>query len=59
MRLSRRALLAATTAAASLTSTPPASAAQPSRRRTGFENLAASGYAALHGQKVGVVTNRS
>lgn len=56
MRLSRRALLAATTAAASLTSAPPAAAAKP-HRRTGFENLAASGYEALHGQKVGVVTN--
>ncbi|WLW56234.1 DUF1343 domain-containing protein [Streptomyces sp. YU58] len=58
MRLSRRALLAATTAAASLTSAPPASAAShPRRLRTGFENLAATGYASLNGQRVGIVTN--
>ncbi|MCX5260784.1 DUF1343 domain-containing protein [Streptomyces canus] len=57
MRLSRRALLAATTAAASLTSAPPAQAAQPSRRRTGFENLAASGYEQLRGERIGIVTN--
>ncbi|MEU6376228.1 DUF1343 domain-containing protein [Streptomyces sp. NPDC046909] len=56
MRLSRRALLAATTAAASLTSTPPA-AAKPHRFRTGFENLTASGYAQLSGQRTGIVTN--
>ncbi|WP_329226378.1 DUF1343 domain-containing protein [Streptomyces canus] len=56
MRLSRRALLAATTAAASLTSAPPASAAKP-RRRTGFENLATSGYERLRGQRCGIVTN--
>jgi uncharacterized protein YbbC (DUF1343 family) len=56
MRLSRRALLAATTAAASLTSAPPASAAEP-RRRTGFENLAASGYEPLRGERIGIVTN--
>ncbi|MDH6433081.1 uncharacterized protein YbbC (DUF1343 family) [Streptomyces sp. SAI-144] len=56
MRLSRRALLAATTAAASLTSAPPASAAKP-RRRTGFENLAASGYEQLSGERIGIVTN--
>jgi uncharacterized protein YbbC (DUF1343 family) len=58
MRLSRRALLAATTAAAALPAAPPASAAE--RRghlRTGFENLAATGYAALRGGRVGVVTN--
>ncbi|MDQ1071868.1 exo-beta-N-acetylmuramidase NamZ family protein [Streptomyces canus] len=56
MRLSRRALLAATTAAASLTAAPPASAAKP-RRRTGFENLAASGYEQLRGERIGIVTN--
>ncbi|WP_326669986.1 DUF1343 domain-containing protein [Streptomyces canus] len=56
MRLSRRALLAATTAAASLTSAPPASAAKP-RRRTGFENLATSGYEQLRGERIGIVTN--
>ncbi|MGW0331943.1 exo-beta-N-acetylmuramidase NamZ family protein [Streptomyces sp. NPDC003011] len=55
MRLSRRALLAATTAATSLTAASPAAAAR--RRRTGFENLAATGYAALRGQRVGIVTN--
>ncbi|MFI8071092.1 exo-beta-N-acetylmuramidase NamZ domain-containing protein [Streptomyces sp. NPDC086033] len=57
MRLSRRALLAATTAAASLTSAPPAHAAPPGRRRTGFENLAASGYEQLRGERIGIVTN--
>ncbi|MFF7054358.1 exo-beta-N-acetylmuramidase NamZ domain-containing protein [Streptomyces griseorubiginosus] len=56
MRLSRRALLAATTAAASLTSAPPASAARH-KKRTGFENLAASGYEQLRGQRIGIVTN--
>jgi uncharacterized protein YbbC (DUF1343 family) len=56
MRLSRRTLLAAATATASLTSAPPASAAKP-RRRTGFENLAASGYEQLRGQRIGIVTN--
>ncbi|MGW1957424.1 exo-beta-N-acetylmuramidase NamZ family protein [Streptomyces sp. NPDC001920] len=58
MRLSRRALLAATTAAASLTTTAPAAAAERGRRlRTGFENLAADGYARLSGERVGIVTN--
>ncbi|WP_069761863.1 exo-beta-N-acetylmuramidase NamZ domain-containing protein [Streptomyces sp. LUP47B] len=56
MRLSRRTLLAAATATASLTSAPPAQAAHP-HRRTGFENLAASGYAQLDGERIGVVTN--
>jgi uncharacterized protein YbbC (DUF1343 family) len=58
MRLSRRALLAATTAATSLTAAPPATAA-PARRqlRTGFERLAADGYALLYGRRVGIVTN--
>ncbi|MFE5818416.1 exo-beta-N-acetylmuramidase NamZ domain-containing protein [Streptomyces sp. NPDC056479] len=56
MRLSRRALLAATTAATALSAAPPASAA-PHRLRTGFENLAASGYASLRGRRVGIVTN--
>ncbi|MDL5200616.1 DUF1343 domain-containing protein [Streptomyces sp. ALI-76-A] len=55
MRLSRRALLAATTAATSLTAAAPAAAAR--RGRTGFENLAATGYAALRGQRAGIVTN--
>lgn len=58
MRLSRRALLAATTAATSLTAAPPAAAAEPRRRlRTGFERLAADGYALLDGRRVGIVTN--
>ncbi|MFF7072428.1 exo-beta-N-acetylmuramidase NamZ family protein [Streptomyces pseudovenezuelae] len=56
MRLSRRTLLAAATATASLTSAPPTQAAH-ARRRTGFENLAASGYEQLRGQRVGIVTN--
>ncbi|MEU0209090.1 DUF1343 domain-containing protein [Streptomyces canus] len=56
MRLSRRTLLAAATATASLTSAPPAQAARP-HRRTGFENLAASGYAQLDGERIGIVTN--
>ncbi|MFC8349290.1 exo-beta-N-acetylmuramidase NamZ domain-containing protein [Streptomyces sp. NPDC057280] len=58
MRLSRRALLAATTAATSLSSASPASAADRHRKlRTGFERLAADGYALLDGQRVGIVTN--
>ncbi|MGW2517763.1 exo-beta-N-acetylmuramidase NamZ family protein [Streptomyces sp. NPDC001617] len=58
MRLSRRALLAATTAATSLTAAPPATAAPARRRlRTGFERLAADGYALLYGRRVGIVTN--
>ncbi|MFF4630764.1 exo-beta-N-acetylmuramidase NamZ family protein [Streptomyces griseorubiginosus] len=56
MRLSRRTLLAAATATASLTSAPPTQAAHP-HRRTGFENLAAYGYAQLGGQRIGIVTN--
>ncbi|MFK4103735.1 exo-beta-N-acetylmuramidase NamZ domain-containing protein [Streptomyces sp. NPDC019531] len=56
MRLSRRTLLTAATATASLTSAPPASATAR-RRRTGFENLAASRYEQLRGQRVGIVTN--
>lgn len=58
MRLSRRALLAATTAATSLSSASPASAADRHRKlRTGFERLAADGYALLDGRRVGIVTN--
>jgi uncharacterized protein YbbC (DUF1343 family) len=56
MRLSRRTLLAAATATASLTSAPPTQAAHH-HRRTGFENLAASGYVQLSGQRIGIVTN--
>jgi len=58
MRLSRRALLAATTAATAASVSSPASAApRPAHLRTGFERLAADGYAPLDGQKVGIVTN--
>lgn len=58
MRLSRRALLAATTAATTLSAAPSASAAERRRHlRTGFENLAATAYAQLSGDRVGIVTN--
>ncbi|MEW2163136.1 DUF1343 domain-containing protein [Streptomyces sp. NPDC007084] len=61
MRMSRRSLLAAGTAAAALSPLPaeaaPRAAHPGSRLRTGFERLAASGYAALGGGRVGVVTN--
>ncbi|MFE9769063.1 exo-beta-N-acetylmuramidase NamZ domain-containing protein [Streptomyces sp. NPDC005808] len=56
MRLSRRTLLAATTGAVGLPATPAAAAAGR-QLRTGFERLAAGGYAPLDGQRVGVVTN--
>ncbi|MFF0965021.1 exo-beta-N-acetylmuramidase NamZ family protein [Streptomyces sp. NPDC003703] len=61
MKLSRRSLLA-TTAAVAATAVPAAQAeAAPRGRgrplRTGFERLAADGYAVLAGQRVGVVTN--
>ncbi|MCW7943041.1 hypothetical protein AAW14_13570 [Streptomyces hygroscopicus] len=57
MRMSRRGLLAATTAAVSLPA-PVASAAESRKRlRTGFERLAADGYALLEGRRVGMVTN--
>ncbi|MFI1563424.1 exo-beta-N-acetylmuramidase NamZ domain-containing protein [Streptomyces sp. NPDC020490] len=58
MRLSRRALLAAATAATSLPAASPAAAA-PHRAplRTGFERLAADGYALLDGRPAGIVTN--
>ncbi|MFD5339967.1 exo-beta-N-acetylmuramidase NamZ family protein [Streptomyces hawaiiensis] len=55
MRLSRRTLLTATTAAAA-SLTPTTAEARP-HRRTGFENLAASGYEPLRGQRIGIVTN--
>ncbi|MCX4668391.1 DUF1343 domain-containing protein [Streptomyces sp. NBC_01381] len=62
--LSRRGLLAASTLTA-LTAASPASAASAEgggsgggrRLRTGFERLAADGYAPLNGERVGVVTN--
>ncbi|GAA3378189.1 DUF1343 domain-containing protein [Streptomyces sannanensis] len=59
MSLSRRGLLAATGAAGALVAAPSAAAARtaPRKPRTGFENLAADGYAPLTGQRIGVVTN--
>ncbi|MFD8739169.1 exo-beta-N-acetylmuramidase NamZ domain-containing protein [Streptomyces sp. NPDC059618] len=61
MRLSRRSLLTAGTAAAALTPLPAAAAARAgeprARLRTGFERLAADGYARLAGRRVGIVTN--
>ncbi|MGW0608081.1 exo-beta-N-acetylmuramidase NamZ family protein [Streptomyces sp. NPDC002640] len=70
MRLSRRGLLTAATGALSATAAGAAQAAEPSGPpvpatppsggrplRTGFERLAADGYALLDGEKVGVVTN--
>ncbi|MET9446944.1 exo-beta-N-acetylmuramidase NamZ family protein [Streptomyces cinerochromogenes] len=52
MQLSRRNLLASTALAAA-----PAAPRHHGHLRTGFERLAADGYALLDGQKVGVVTN--
>lgn len=70
MGLSRRGLLTAGTGALAATAAAaPGAAAQDGRGphgghgasagrvRTGFERLAASGYAALSGERVGVVTN--
>ncbi|MFD7796600.1 exo-beta-N-acetylmuramidase NamZ domain-containing protein [Streptomyces sp. NPDC059759] len=60
MRMSRRSLLAAGTVAAALTPLPAAAVPATDsghRLRTGFERLAASGYASLRGGRVGVVTN--
>ncbi|MFD2685947.1 exo-beta-N-acetylmuramidase NamZ domain-containing protein [Streptomyces phyllanthi] len=62
MRLSRRALLTGTTAATLTAGSAPVgrAAAAPAggrRLRTGFERLAAGGYALLDGERVGVVTN--
>ncbi|MER7624491.1 DUF1343 domain-containing protein [Streptomyces sp. NPDC126503] len=64
MSLSRRSLLAAGGAlGAAAVSAPPAAAESaagpggPGRVRTGFERLAADGYALLAGERVGVVTN--
>jgi uncharacterized protein YbbC (DUF1343 family) len=67
MSLSRRALLSSATAtAAALTAGSAPAAAGPAdgpetgggrRLRTGFERLAADGYAVLDGERVGVVTN--
>ncbi|NGO13311.1 DUF1343 domain-containing protein [Streptomyces sp. HC44] len=68
MHLSRRNLLATTTAAAFSTASSasaaptkprpaPAPAQKGQRMRTGFERLAAAGYAPLAGDRVGLVTN--
>ncbi|QIY70093.1 exo-beta-N-acetylmuramidase NamZ domain-containing protein [Streptomyces sp. RLB1-33] len=62
MRPSRRALLTATatattTAALAATPTTLATTSRANPLRTGFEQLQASGYAALQGRRVGVVTN--
>ncbi|MCX4583235.1 DUF1343 domain-containing protein [Streptomyces sp. NBC_01481] len=59
MSLSRRGLLAAGGAVGALAaaSSPAAAHAGHHRVRTGFERLAADGYAPLAGQRVGVVTN--
>ncbi|MFJ9819814.1 exo-beta-N-acetylmuramidase NamZ domain-containing protein [Streptomyces sp. NPDC101151] len=55
MHLSRRSLLAS----ASLVAAPaaPFTAKPREHLQTGFERLTADGYALLHGQKVGIVTN--
>ncbi|MFH9739640.1 exo-beta-N-acetylmuramidase NamZ domain-containing protein [Streptomyces roseolus] len=58
-RWSRRGLLAAGGALAAATAAPAAAAPGRghARVRTGFERLAANGYALLAGERVGVVTN--
>jgi uncharacterized protein YbbC (DUF1343 family) len=57
MKLSRRTLLATTAAAAASAAPAQAAPAGGRRLRTGFERLAASGYALLAGRRVGIVTN--
>ncbi|MFI5686381.1 exo-beta-N-acetylmuramidase NamZ domain-containing protein [Streptomyces sp. NPDC051636] len=59
MKLSRRSLLATTAGAVAAPAAAPAEAAPATARRlrTGFERLAARGYAPLDGQNVGIVTN--
>ncbi|GGM01441.1 hypothetical protein GCM10010129_51190 [Streptomyces fumigatiscleroticus] len=57
MKLSRRGLLAGTAAAVASTAPAQAAATGGRRLRTGFERLAADGYAPLDGQRIGVVTN--
>ncbi|MFI6351401.1 exo-beta-N-acetylmuramidase NamZ domain-containing protein [Streptomyces sp. NPDC050743] len=52
MHLSRRNLLASASLAAL-----PAAPGHPEELRTGFERLAADGYALLKGRRVGIVTN--
>ncbi|MDO0928454.1 DUF1343 domain-containing protein [Streptomyces sp. TG1A-8] len=55
MRLSRRHLLAS--ASTAVVPAAPAAARSGRRLRTGFERLAADGYALLAGRRVGLVTN--
>ncbi|WP_306326078.1 exo-beta-N-acetylmuramidase NamZ family protein [Streptomyces venezuelae] len=61
MGLSRRSLLAAGGALGAVAAAAPAASADGrphhARVRTGFERLAADGYALLAGERVGVVTN--
>ncbi|MFE2012700.1 exo-beta-N-acetylmuramidase NamZ domain-containing protein [Streptomyces sp. NPDC059491] len=62
MRLSRRSLLAGGGALGAVAATAPTASAAPAGRahgrvRTGFERLAADGYALLAGERVGIVTN--
>ncbi|MFI5619982.1 exo-beta-N-acetylmuramidase NamZ domain-containing protein [Streptomyces sp. NPDC051567] len=65
MTLSRRGLLGLAGTAGTLgtarapgaSAAVPAAAPEPGRVRTGFERLAADGYAVLAGQKTGLVTN--
>ncbi|MET9152778.1 DUF1343 domain-containing protein [Streptomyces griseoflavus] len=63
MKLSRRSLLTTTTAAVAASATPAAAASARAPQgggrtlRTGFDRLAADGYALLDGRRVGVVTN--
>ncbi|MEU3747629.1 MULTISPECIES: exo-beta-N-acetylmuramidase NamZ domain-containing protein [Streptomyces] len=61
MSLSRRSLLAAGGAVGAVAATASVASAAPGagrpRVRTGFERLAADGYALLAGERVGVVTN--
>ncbi|MFG3498362.1 exo-beta-N-acetylmuramidase NamZ domain-containing protein [Streptomyces sp. NPDC047928] len=58
MNVSRRGLLAAGAVGAAAAAGAAGTASAAGRRvRTGFDRLAADGYAALAGQRVGVVTN--
>ncbi|MEU6893760.1 DUF1343 domain-containing protein [Streptomyces sp. NPDC046557] len=59
MTLSRRGVLglAGAVGTAGVTVTAGSAVAAPGRVRTGFERLAADGYRALAGQRIGVVTN--
>ncbi|MCX5389741.1 DUF1343 domain-containing protein [Streptomyces sp. NBC_00094] len=60
MNLSRRSLLAAGGAVGAVAAVAPTASAASGGRprvRTGFERLAADGYALLAGERVGVVTN--